>query len=121
MPAPLLPEPPAHCELRPSPRSLNHPHIVNVSEVVVGPSLDAVFMVMEYCDHDLKAGRCRAAAATALCTALVNGGGSDLKEYGGHDLLGSWRDSTLCCPRSGGQAEFDGLASASLVPPASRW
>ncbi|KAL4459167.1 hypothetical protein ABPG75_014032 [Micractinium tetrahymenae] len=35
--------------------SLNHPHIVNVSEVVVGPSLDAVFMVMEYCDHDLKA------------------------------------------------------------------
>ncbi|KAL4427156.1 hypothetical protein ABPG77_001160 [Micractinium sp. CCAP 211/92] len=35
--------------------SLNHPHIVNVSEVVVGTSLDAVFMVMEYCDHDLKA------------------------------------------------------------------
>ncbi|PSC74284.1 cyclin-dependent kinase G-2-like isoform X1 [Micractinium conductrix] len=35
--------------------SLNHPHIVNVSEVVVGPSLDAVFMVMEYADHDLKA------------------------------------------------------------------
>jgi hypothetical protein len=29
---------------------------VNVSEVVVGPSLDAVFMVMEYADHDLKAG-----------------------------------------------------------------
>lgn len=29
---------------------------MNVSEVVVGPSLDAVFMVMEYCDHDLKAG-----------------------------------------------------------------
>lgn len=37
-------------------RSLNHPHIVNVSEVVVGPSLDSVFMVMEYADHDLKAG-----------------------------------------------------------------
>ncbi|EFN53586.1 hypothetical protein CHLNCDRAFT_56262 [Chlorella variabilis] len=35
--------------------SLDHPHIVNVSEVVVGPSLDAVFMVMEYADHDLKA------------------------------------------------------------------
>lgn len=34
--------------------SLDHPHIVNVSEVVVGPSLDAVFMVMEYADHDLK-------------------------------------------------------------------
>jgi cell division cycle 2-like protein len=28
---------------------------VNVSEVVVGPSLDSVFMVMEYADHDLKA------------------------------------------------------------------
>lgn len=41
-------------------RSLNHPHIVNVSEVVVGPSLDAVFMVMEYCDHDLKAGEAAA-------------------------------------------------------------
>lgn len=39
-------------------RSLNHPHIVNVSEVVVGPSLDSVFMVMEYADHDLKAGGC---------------------------------------------------------------
>jgi hypothetical protein len=29
---------------------------VNVSEVVCGPSLDSVFMVMEYADHDLKAG-----------------------------------------------------------------
>jgi len=35
--------------------SLRHPSIVNVSEVVVGSSLDAVFMVMEYADHDLKA------------------------------------------------------------------
>jgi len=35
--------------------SLTHPSIVNVSEVVVGSSLDAVFMVMEYADHDLKA------------------------------------------------------------------
>ncbi|KAL4517200.1 hypothetical protein Ndes2437B_g06807 [Nannochloris sp. 'desiccata'] len=34
--------------------SLAHPSIVNVSEVVVGSSLDAVFMVMEYADHDLK-------------------------------------------------------------------
>lgn len=34
--------------------SLAHPNIVNVSEVVVGSSLDAVFMVMEYADHDLK-------------------------------------------------------------------
>lgn len=41
------------------PCSLDHPHIVNVSEVVVGPSLDAVFMVMEYADHDLKMGKWR--------------------------------------------------------------
>lgn len=34
--------------------ALSHPSIVNVSEVVVGASLDAVFMVMEYGDHDLK-------------------------------------------------------------------
>lgn len=34
--------------------SLAHPSIVNVSEVCVGSSLDAVFMVMEYADHDLK-------------------------------------------------------------------
>jgi serine/threonine protein kinase len=34
--------------------SLAHPNIVNVSEVVVGAGLDAVFMVMEYADHDLK-------------------------------------------------------------------
>lgn len=31
-----------------------HPNIVNVSEIVVGYSLDAVFMVMEYADHDLR-------------------------------------------------------------------
>lgn len=34
--------------------SLHHPNIVNVSEVVVGTGLDAVFMVMEYAEHDLK-------------------------------------------------------------------
>lgn len=34
--------------------SLSHPSIVNVSEVVVGSSLDSIFMVMEYADHDLK-------------------------------------------------------------------
>ena len=33
--------------------SLAHPSIVNVSEVVVGSTIDAVFMVMEYADHDL--------------------------------------------------------------------
>ncbi len=34
--------------------ALRHPGIVNVLEVVVGPALDSVFMVMEYADHDLK-------------------------------------------------------------------
>ncbi|KAF6253305.1 kinase-like domain-containing protein [Scenedesmus sp. NREL 46B-D3] len=33
--------------------SLNHPKIVNVAEVVIG-SRDAVYMVMEYLEHDLK-------------------------------------------------------------------
>jgi len=34
--------------------SLRHPNIVNVTEVVVGHSLDSVFMVMEFMEHDLK-------------------------------------------------------------------
>jgi len=34
--------------------SLRHPNVVNVTEVVVGNSLDSVFMVMEYMEHDLK-------------------------------------------------------------------
>lgn len=40
--------------------ALEHPSIVNVSEIVMGPKTpdprkDMVFMVMEYADHDLKA------------------------------------------------------------------
>lgn len=34
--------------------SLNHPSIVTFKEVVVGSSLDCIFVVMEYMDHDLK-------------------------------------------------------------------
>ncbi|GMH42083.1 hypothetical protein BSKO_10002 [Bryopsis sp. KO-2023] len=34
--------------------SLNHPNIVNVSEVVVSASGNSVFLVMEYLEHDLK-------------------------------------------------------------------
>lgn len=34
--------------------SLRHPSIVDVKEVVVGNSLDSIFMVMEYMEHDLK-------------------------------------------------------------------
>lgn len=33
---------------------LRHPNIVNVTEVVVGSSLDSVYMVMEFMPHDLK-------------------------------------------------------------------
>ncbi|KAL3644448.1 hypothetical protein CASFOL_009628 [Castilleja foliolosa] len=35
--------------------SVDHPSIVDVKEVVVGSSLDSIFMVMEYMEHDLKA------------------------------------------------------------------
>ena len=34
--------------------SMHHPNVVDVSEMVVGNSLDSVFMVMEFCEHDLK-------------------------------------------------------------------
>ena len=34
--------------------SFHHPSIVDVKEVVVGNSLDNIFMVMEYMEHDLK-------------------------------------------------------------------
>jgi tRNA A-37 threonylcarbamoyl transferase component Bud32 len=34
--------------------SMSHPNIVNVTEMVVGSSLDSVFMVMEFAEHDLK-------------------------------------------------------------------
>lgn len=63
---------PTHAPWLPLPlcASLDHPHIVNVSEVVVGPSLDAVFMVMEYADHDLKAGGCCCTACKCRCGDL---------------------------------------------------
>lgn len=34
--------------------SMSHPNIVNVTEMVVGTSLDSIFMVMEFAEHDLK-------------------------------------------------------------------
>ncbi|KAL3501048.1 hypothetical protein ACH5RR_035497 [Cinchona calisaya] len=34
--------------------SSHHPSIIDVKEVVVGSSLDSIFMVMEYMEHDLK-------------------------------------------------------------------
>jgi serine/threonine protein kinase len=35
--------------------NLRHENIVQVKEVVVGSSLDKIYMVMEYMEHDLKA------------------------------------------------------------------
>lgn len=34
-------------------RSLQHPHIVNLREVVVGRPADAIFLVFDYCEHDM--------------------------------------------------------------------
>jgi cell division cycle 2-like len=34
--------------------SFHHPSIVDVKEVVVGSTMDSIFMVMEYMEHDLK-------------------------------------------------------------------
>jgi cell division cycle 2-like protein len=34
--------------------ALQHPYIVRVKEMVVGSSIDKVYMVMEYCENDLK-------------------------------------------------------------------
>jgi len=32
----------------------NHPNVLNVSEVVVGSSMDKIYLVMEYIEHDIK-------------------------------------------------------------------
>uniref|UniRef100_A0A1I8B7Y7 cyclin-dependent kinase n=1 Tax=Meloidogyne hapla TaxID=6305 RepID=A0A1I8B7Y7_MELHA len=32
----------------------NHPNVLNVSEVVVGSSMDKIYLVMEYLEHDIK-------------------------------------------------------------------
>ncbi|BBN16034.1 hypothetical protein Mp_7g02920 [Marchantia polymorpha subsp. ruderalis] len=34
--------------------SIHHPSVVDVKEVVVGSTIDSIFMVMEYMEHDLK-------------------------------------------------------------------
>ena len=34
-------------------RRLRHPNIVRLEEVAVGTKLDSVFLVFEYCEHDL--------------------------------------------------------------------
>mmetsp|Transcript_5760 Transcript_5760/g.6258 ORF Transcript_5760/g.6258 Transcript_5760/m.6258 type:complete len:403 (-) Transcript_5760:36-1244(-) len=32
-----------------------HPHIVDVKEIVIGPNINSIYIVMEFLDHDLKA------------------------------------------------------------------
>jgi cell division cycle 2-like protein len=54
--------------------SLHHPNIVNVTEVVVGSSLDAVFLVMEYAEHDLRGIMNHRKKKST--TPLIRGGGS---------------------------------------------
>lgn len=34
--------------------SLQHPNIVGVNRIVIGKDLDKIFMVMEYCEHELR-------------------------------------------------------------------
>eukprot|EP00708_Paratrimastix_pyriformis_P003057 GAFH01001823.1.p1 GENE.GAFH01001823.1~~GAFH01001823.1.p1 ORF type:complete len:393 (-),score=98.96 GAFH01001823.1:237-1391(-) len=34
-------------------KSIRHPHIVQLKEVVVGHNVDSVYLVYEYCEHDL--------------------------------------------------------------------
>jgi cell division cycle 2-like len=58
--------------------SLHHPNIVNVTEVVVGSSLDAVFLVMEYAEHDLRGimnHRKKKSTTTLLRGGVSSGGG----------------------------------------------
>lgn len=54
--------------------SLHHPNIVNVTEVVMGRSMDSVYMVMEFMEHDLKTlmkeQRARFSVAEVKCLML---------------------------------------------------
>jgi serine/threonine protein kinase len=33
---------------------LNHDNIIKMKEIVTGESLDKIYLVMEYCDHELR-------------------------------------------------------------------
>ena len=35
-------------------RSLDHENIVKLKEIVTGENLDKIYLVMEYCEHELK-------------------------------------------------------------------
>ena len=49
--------------------ALQHPYIVKVKEVVVGSSIDKVYMVMEFCENDLKT--CMKLSRQSFSTAEV--------------------------------------------------
>jgi cell division cycle 2-like protein len=49
--------------------ALQHPNIVRVKEMVVGSSIDKIYMVMEYCENDLK--MCMKTSKQSFSTAEV--------------------------------------------------
>lgn len=50
--------------------ALQHPNIVRVKEMVVGSSIDKIYMVMEYCENDLK--KCMQMSKQSFSTAEVS-------------------------------------------------
>jgi serine/threonine protein kinase len=53
--------------------TFDHPNVVSVSEVVMGRESDAIYMVMEWMDHDLKGlmdGYRKCAARGGFCLRL---------------------------------------------------
>jgi cell division cycle 2-like protein len=50
--------------------ALQHPNIVRVKEMVVGSSIDKIYMVMEYCENDLK--MCMKTSKQSFSTAEVH-------------------------------------------------
>jgi len=51
-------------------KRLQHPNIVRVKEMVVGSSIDKIYMVMEYCENDLK--KCMQMSKQSFSTAEVS-------------------------------------------------
>lgn len=50
--------------------ALNHPYIVKVREMVIGSTIDKIYMVMEYCENDLRA--CMHSHRQSFSTAEVS-------------------------------------------------
>lgn len=34
--------------------ALDHPNIIKLKEIVVGDAMDRIYLVMEYCEHELR-------------------------------------------------------------------